>query len=76
MSQGVSEIDHKEVTAFDKVLMAGALFAGACSLYAAIVFTAPGAWRYFAAGGICAAASHSIPTPIDVVKVGHSGSIS
>jgi solute carrier family 25 phosphate transporter 3 len=25
-------------------------------------------WRYFAAGGICAATSHGITTPIDVVK--------
>jgi uncharacterized membrane protein (DUF2068 family) len=29
----------------------------------------PGAWRYFLAGGICAAVSHAITTPIDVVKV-------
>lgn len=26
-------------------------------------------WRYFLAGGICAATSHGITTPIDVVKV-------
>ncbi len=25
-------------------------------------------WRYFLAGGICAATSHGITTPIDVVK--------
>ena len=25
-------------------------------------------WRYFLAGGICAACSHGITTPIDVVK--------
>ena len=25
-------------------------------------------WRYFVAGGICAATSHGITTPIDVVK--------
>jgi hypothetical protein len=25
-------------------------------------------WRYFAAGGSCAAISHAITTPIDVVK--------
>ena len=25
-------------------------------------------WRFFAAGGICAACSHGITTPIDVVK--------
>jgi solute carrier family 25 (mitochondrial phosphate transporter), member 3 len=25
-------------------------------------------WRFFLAGGLCAAASHGITTPIDVVK--------
>ena len=25
-------------------------------------------WRYFVAGGVCAATSHGITTPIDVVK--------
>ena len=25
-------------------------------------------WRYFAAGGICAAVSHGITTPLDVIK--------
>jgi len=28
----------------------------------------PGSWRYYLAGGICAAVSHTIPVPIDVVK--------
>jgi solute carrier family 25 phosphate transporter 3 len=27
-----------------------------------------GSWRYYLAGGLCAAASHTIPVPIDVVK--------
>ena len=29
----------------------------------------PGGWRYYVAGGMCAAISHAIATPIDVVKV-------
>ena len=29
----------------------------------------PGGWRYYVAGGTCAAISHAIATPIDVVKV-------
>lgn len=29
----------------------------------------PGGWRYYLAGGMCAAISHAIATPIDVVKV-------
>lgn len=28
----------------------------------------PGVWRYYLAGGLCAAISHSVPVPIDVVK--------
>ena len=27
-----------------------------------------GAWRYYLAGGVCAAVSHAIPVPVDVVK--------
>ncbi|GAX25310.1 hypothetical protein FisN_5Lh399 [Fistulifera solaris] len=27
-----------------------------------------GAWRYYLAGGLCAAISHTVPVPIDVVK--------
>jgi solute carrier family 25 (mitochondrial phosphate transporter), member 3 len=30
--------------------------------------TRPGCWRYYMAGGICAAFSHAVPVPIDVVK--------
>lgn len=70
--QVVTENDHKEITSFDKVVMTSTLLAVALSLYAAISLASPGAWRYFAAGGICAATSHAIPTPIDVIKVCHS----
>lgn len=27
-----------------------------------------GAWRYYLAGGVCAAISHAIPVPVDVIK--------
>jgi hypothetical protein len=33
-----------------------------------VKLSGPGAWRYYLAGGICAAASHAFPVPIDVVK--------
>lgn len=33
-----------------------------------LLFSGPGAWRYYWAGGVCAAVSHAIPVPIDVVK--------
>lgn len=37
----------------------------------AIFSSGPGSWRYYLAGGICASVSHTITTPIDVVKVSH-----
>lgn len=60
--------EHDGINAFDKFVMAGSLIAAIFSAYALISFLAPGSWRFFAAGGICAATSHAIPTPIDVVK--------
>ena len=52
-----------------KALMAGCVAAAALAFYTLLTTTAPGSWRYFVAGGICAATSHAIPTPIDVIKV-------
>jgi len=66
-----AENDHNDINALDKSVMAGTLLAGILSVYALFSLTAPGSWRFFAAGGICAATSHAIPTPIDVVKVSH-----
>ena len=63
------EINHDRINASDKVVMAAAALAGIVAVYGMAYLTAPGAWRFFAAGGICAATSHAIPTPIDVVKV-------
>ncbi len=34
-----------------------------------VVLSGEGAWRYYVSGGICAAISHAITTPIDVIKV-------
>ena len=61
--------NHLEITAMDKAIMAGFMLASSLALYATMSLIAPGSWRYFAAGGICAATSHTIPTPIDVIKV-------
>jgi len=61
------EVDH--VTLKDKAAMAAAAVTGIASFAVLIFFSGPGAWRFFLAGGLCAAASHAIPTPIDVVKV-------
>jgi hypothetical protein len=52
----------------DRILL-GLVPVGTILVYTGLVtFSGPGAWRYYLAGGICAAASHSIPVPIDVVK--------
>lgn len=40
----------------------------AMMLWLLIAASGPGAWRYYLAGGLCAAVSHTIPTPIDCVK--------
>ncbi len=39
------------------------------SLLLLIYLSGPGQWRYYLAGGICAAISHAITTPVDVIKV-------
>lgn len=58
--------DH--VTLADKVSMTAA-FSVVIASFALLLFASgPGSWRFFLAGGLCAAASHAIPTPIDVVK--------
>jgi solute carrier family 25 phosphate transporter 3 len=42
---------------------------GVSTFFAVLILASgPGAWRYYLAGGICAAISHSVPVPIDVVK--------
>jgi ABC-type proline/glycine betaine transport system permease subunit len=69
ISQVSSQNTHEDITTVDKVVIAAALGLSVSSFYALITMTSPGAWRYFVAGGICAATSHSIPVPIDVVKV-------
>jgi hypothetical protein len=58
-----------KMTVADKLRLA--TFAG-CAANAFLVLvlkSSPGSWRFFLAGGLCAAISHTIPTPVDVVKV-------
>ena len=58
---GVSREDRIQL-----YLMNAAMFL----VFAGLLYVSgPGSWRYFAAGGICAATSHAVTTPIDVVKV-------
>jgi len=60
--------EHIEMTAVERLRFL--TFVG-CAIYAFLVIilkSSPGSWRFFLAGGLCAAISHTIPTPIDVVK--------
>lgn len=61
---------HTSVTTYDKVVLASFTGLAAMTVVVLLMYSSPGAWRYFLAGGICAATSHAIPTPVDVVKVG------
>jgi hypothetical protein len=61
--------DHDNIAAADKIVLAGTIGFVGCSLLTLLKFSGPGSFRYFLAGGICAALSHTIPTPLDVVKV-------
>lgn len=64
-----STIEHDHVTTFDKIALTASVGLSVSAVYAMLAFSSPGAWRYFLAGGVCAATSHAIPTPVDVVKV-------
>ena len=61
---------HDHISTLDKTLVLGFIGTFGAILYKLIMASAPGSWRYFLAGGLCAATSHAIPTPIDVIKVG------
>jgi solute carrier family 25 phosphate transporter 3 len=58
--------DH--VTLADVVIMSATTLSAVLSMYMLLHISGKGAWRYYLAGGICAATSHAITTPIDVVK--------
>ncbi len=61
---------HDTVTTYDKAVLMSFTGLAAVAVGVLLMHSAPGAWRYFLAGGICAATSHAIPTPVNVVKVG------
>jgi hypothetical protein len=66
---------HDTVTTYDKAVLTSFTGLAAVAVGVLLMHSAPGAWRYFLAGGICAATSHAIPTPVDVVKVGEGVSM-
>ena len=68
-SSPVMPVEDTCMNALDKLRIT--IFVG-CVINALLMMffkLAPGCWRFFLAGGLCAAISHTIPTPVDVVKV-------
>ena len=62
-------VTSENITLKEKTMALTVLIASIASFSSLILFSGAGSWRYFMAGGICAAFSHSLTTPIDVVKV-------
>jgi hypothetical protein len=60
---------HDHLTLTDKLVVAATTLVGIGAFCILIIASGPGAWRFYLSGGVCAATSHAIPTPIDVVKV-------
>jgi len=59
---------HDDITKKDQLIISTSLATLIMTFSLILKLAGPGSWRYFAAGGICAAISHAITTPIDVVK--------
>jgi solute carrier family 25 phosphate transporter 3 len=59
---------HDHMTAADVAVVSLFCAAAAATFGWIVRWSGPGAWRFYLAGGICAAVSHVIPVPIDVVK--------
>lgn len=64
----ITESISESFTMRERVMALGTVSAAAAAFLAIVMISGAGAWRYFLAGGLCAAFSHSITTPIDVVK--------
>lgn len=61
-------VEQTAMTTVEKIRIATVLGAAASAFLALVLKSSPGSWRFFLAGGLCAAISHTIPTPVDVVK--------
>lgn len=64
--------DTGSISTKDKAILIASVIFGLGVFSALLTVASIGSWRYFAAGGVCAAFSHAIPTPVDVVKVRYS----
>ena len=60
---------HTNMSIVEKIQLGTALGCAISAFLAIVLKSSPGSWRFFLAGGLCAAISHTIPTPVDVVKV-------
>jgi len=58
----------KKMRESNRMKVSLALAAILSAFWTIIYSSGVGAWRYYLAGGICAAVSHAITTPIDVIK--------
>lgn len=56
------------MTRLDKAVLVATAAAAVLAFVGLLSVSGPGGYRYYLAGGICAATSHGITTPIDVVK--------
>jgi hypothetical protein len=68
-SSPTTQEETSSISVKDKILFAISGGLGIAALLNLVRMSSAGSWRYFLAGGVCAAVSHAIPTPIDVVKV-------
>jgi solute carrier family 25 phosphate transporter 3 len=59
---------HSQITAKDRRILALVVAGAVLGVSGLVKASGPGSWRYYVAGGLCAAISHTIPVPIDVVK--------
>ena len=63
------QTENTDMTAVDMLRVATFVGCTTTAILIMVFLLAPGCWRFFLAGGLCAAISHTIPTPVDVVKV-------
>lgn len=66
--QHLEKVPHDNITPSDTITMGVASAAMILAFVGLLSASGPGGWRYYLAGGVCAAISHSVATPIDVVK--------
>jgi len=64
----IARVDDDNFTWKDRAAIGATVTVTVLAFWGLLTASGPGGWRYFLAGGLCATFSHSITTPIDVVK--------